>query len=104
MKFIPVFFLVVVSVVSLHAQKIEKYYDYLWKEVSDPSKARFYSLIEKKGNIWSRQDYFIHERSLQMQGYYKDADCKVEDGEFTFYYYNRRLQMKGRYVNGKKSG
>ena len=104
MKYVLSFFLVVISVVSLHAQQIEKYYDYMWKEVSDPTRARYYSLIEKKDSVWSRQDYFIREQSLQMQGYYKDSACKIKHGEFSYYYYNRQLEMKGSYVNGKKSG
>ncbi|MFL5739644.1 MAG: energy transducer TonB [Flavisolibacter sp.] len=95
-------FLLVVT--SLSAQKIEKYYDYTWKEVQDPTRARFYSLIEKKDSVWSRRDYYIHERTIQMQGYYKDRDCKTEHGEFTYYFNNGKLQMIGSYVNGNKSG
>lgn len=104
MKLTLVFLLLFISIASLQAQKIEEYYDYNWKEVEDPTKACFYSLIEKQDSVWSRQDYYIRERKLQMQGYYKDADCKIENGEFTYYYNNGYLQMKGGYVNGKKYG
>lgn len=104
MKFILSMTMLIASMNHLHGQKIEKYYNYAWQEVSDASKARFYSVLEKKDTIWSRQDYYLREGTLQMQGYYKDVDCKIETGEFTWYHSNGYLKMKGKYVNGKKSG
>ena len=53
--------LLVVCVTSLSAQKIEKYYDYTWKEVQDPTRARFYSLIEKKDSVWSRFVFIVFD-------------------------------------------
>jgi antitoxin component YwqK of YwqJK toxin-antitoxin module len=88
----------------LHSQKIEKFYNYQWKEVTDVTKARFYSIIEKKDSLWQRQDFYIREAKLQMTGYYKDAECKVEQGEFTWFHPNGHLQTIGKYINGKKNG
>src|SRR5689334_3466373 len=104
MKLILPVLLLFFSASILKAQKIERYYDYTWKEVSDATKARFYSLIEKEDSVWNRKDYYLREGRLQMQGYYKDADCKIEHGDFTWYHPNGYLQTKGRYSNGKKSG
>lgn len=87
-----------------YSQKIEKFYDYRWNEVTDATRARFYSVIEKKDTVWRRQDLYIREAKLQMIGYYKDADCKIEQGEFKWYYPNGYLQTIGKYINGKKNG
>lgn len=104
MKSILSITLLFVSAGILSAQKIEKYYNYDWQEVDDASRARFYSLVEKNDSIWSRKDYYLREGTLQMQGYYRDADCKIEDGAFTWYHSNGYLKMRGNYVNGKKRG
>ncbi|MGI8951919.1 MAG: energy transducer TonB [Chitinophagaceae bacterium] len=86
-----------------YAQKIEKYFDYQWKE-TEPNAARFYALIEKTDSGWHRRDYFIHERKLQMDGTYEDSNCKIENGLFYFFYANGELQSAGKYVHGKKQG
>lgn len=85
------------------AQKIEKYYDYNWKETV-PEKARFFSLLEKTDSGWHCRDYFIHERSLQMDGFYEDADEKIKNGNFHFFHPNGNLMQTGKYVHGKKEG
>lgn len=84
-------------------QEIEKYYTYNWKEC-EPNEARFYSAIFKTDSGYVRKDYFIHERSLQMVGKYKDQDSKIHDGYFSYFHPNRSLDAIGEYVNDKKSG
>lgn len=98
-------FLGLILMASLPAftQKYEKYYDYDWKP-SFNNMARFYSLVQKKGSTWERNDYFLYERSLQMHGFFKDDSCTIEDGNFEFYHSNRHLHSMGKYVNGKKEG
>ncbi|PWU00042.1 MAG: hypothetical protein C5B52_09740 [Bacteroidetes bacterium] len=83
--------------------KIYKYYDWQWKE-ADPKYARFYSILMQTDSGWHRQDYFINARSLQMEGWYDDSTCKIANGEFSYYYANRLLMSKGRYVHGYKEG
>lgn len=85
------------------AQKIEKYYDYQWREIS-PENARFLGIITKTDSGWHRQDYFIQERMLQMDGVYEDSDCKVPNGLFNYFYPDGRLQHSGHYVHGEKNG
>lgn len=85
------------------AQKIEEYYDYTWKRC-EPANARYYALIEKTDSGWHRRDYFIHEGSLQMDGYYADQECKISNGTFYYFYSNKNLQSKGNYINGKRDG
>lgn len=83
------------------AQKIEEYYDYNWKRC-EAEQARYYTLIEKTDSGWHRRDYFIHEGSLQMDGYYADKECKTANGPFYYFHTNKNLESAGRYVNGKK--
>jgi antitoxin component YwqK of YwqJK toxin-antitoxin module len=86
-----------------NAQKIEKYFDYLWKEC-EPNSARFYAHIEKTDSGWHRSDYFIHEKKLQMDGTYEDVDCKIANGRFYFFHANGVIESTGNYVHGKKDG
>jgi antitoxin component YwqK of YwqJK toxin-antitoxin module len=102
MKAILSFFFLLYSS-HLFSQKIEQYYDYNWK-VTTPSSARYYSIIEKKDSLWSRKDYFIYEKSLQMVGNYKEAECKTEEGRFTYYHSNGVIESTGNYKNGKRDG
>lgn len=83
------------------AQKIEEYYDYNWKRC-EAEQARYYTLIEKTDSGWHRRDYFIHEGSLQMDGYYADQECKTANGPFYYFHPNKNLESAGSYVNGKK--
>ena len=86
-----------------HAQKIETYYDYNWKICELPN-ARFYSVIEPADSEWQRKDYYLRERMLQMKGLYKDKDCKIKNGFFTFYHTNGRPSSLGLYTDNKKQG
>ena len=90
-------------VTGLHAQKIEKYFDFRWKECP-ANEARFYALIEHTDSGWVRHDYFLREKKLQMKGKYEDSACKISDGYFYFFHANGVLQSTGRYVKNKKDG
>jgi antitoxin component YwqK of YwqJK toxin-antitoxin module len=96
-------FLFLMSSTHLFAQKIEQYYDYSWK-LTDPSSARYYTIIEKTDSLWNRKDYFIYEKSLQMEGNYKEVECKIEEGLFTYYHSNKVIESTGNYKNGKRDG
>lgn len=84
-----------------NAQKIEKYYNYLWKETT-PDAARFFSVIQKTDSGWHRMDYFIHERMLYMDGNYEDSACKISIGKFHYYHPTGMIQETGNYLEGKK--
>jgi TonB family protein len=97
------FLLSIIFSVETFAQKIEKYYDYRWKETT-PENARFYGVIKNTDSGWHRIDYFLLERSLQMKGTYEDSACKKPNGEFYYFHSNGRLSQSGRYIHGKKDG
>jgi TonB family protein len=103
MKRLPLFISLFLAT-SLSAQKTEQLYDYNWKLTTDPGKARYYGVSEKRDSIWIRQDYFIREMKLQMMGSYKDAENKIAHGMFYFYHPNGVLASTGEYVDGKKNG
>ena len=86
---------------SANAQKIEKYYNYLWKETT-PDAARFFALIQKTDTGWHRMDYFIHEKILQMEGNYKDSACNIPVGKFHYFHSNGMLEETGNYTDGTR--
>ena len=86
----------------VYAQKTEQYFDYKWNPTNDVGRARYYSIIEPKDSLWSRQDYFFNERTLQRQGTYRDKETKIAEGRFEYFHSNGQLQSKGSYINGKK--
>ena len=85
-----------ISCTYLFGQTIEKYYTYNWKECN-ADEARFYSTIQNTDSGYVRKDYFLHERSMQMMGKYKDQECKVKDGYFHYYHPNKMLDAIGKY-------
>lgn len=42
--------------------------------------------------------------SLKAKGRYADAECRVPDGHFTFYFPNGKVESEGNYQNGRKDG
>ncbi|MGC4035988.1 MAG: hypothetical protein QM764_08495 [Chitinophagaceae bacterium] len=102
MKKIAFFIPLLISLIA-SSQKTEKFYDYNWKEC-DSHSACYYSLIEKKDSGWLRSDYFVNAKKLQMQGLYKDEECKIQNGTFYYFHVNGVLSQSGRYVDTKKEG
>ena len=103
MKTVAVSVLLLILSNFCSAQKIEDYFDWQWSR-TDPSNARYFALIEKKGDLWLRQDYFTNTNKLQMIGAYTDTTYKVPQGEFHYYHANGVLQSVGKYENGKRQG
>ncbi len=97
--------LLLISMVCLDisAQKTETYYDYNWKPCAVED-ARFYSEVIKSDSGWLRNDYFLGTRTLQMSGLYEDANSKIANGYFRFFYPNGIPESFGRNVHNKKEG
>ena len=87
----------------MFGQNIEKFYTYNWKEC-EPNEARFYSTIINTDSGYVRKDYFIHEKTLQMVGKYKDQDLKIHNGYFYYFHPNGSLDAMGKYADDKKIG
>lgn len=87
---------------SVSAQKIEQGFDHAFKPTSYVP--RYYVVTEKKDSLWRREAYYLPERGMAMEGWYKDKEGEIAHGEFTWYHPNKVLKSKGAYVNGKKEG
>jgi hypothetical protein len=87
---------------SVYAQKDEQGFDYAFKPTDYAP--RYYVITEKQNGLWHRQAYYIPERSMAMEGWYKDKDCTIAEGEVVWYHPNKSLKSRGAYVNGKKEG
>jgi antitoxin component YwqK of YwqJK toxin-antitoxin module len=85
------------------AQKIEKYYDYQWRE-TEPQYARLYAVVEKTDSGWRRKSYFLQKGTLQLQAYYEDSACKIASGTFLSLHPTKEIEWVGRYVHNKKQG
>ena len=96
-------FLFIFLISQSQAQTIEKFYDYKWNEC-EPGAARFLAVISKTDSGFSRSDFFIHEKTLQMSGKYKDIDCKIQNGYFHYFHSNGIVASVGQYINNKKEG
>lgn len=66
--------------------------------------ARFIRVVAHAAN----GRYLVAVRSnigiTRMKGAFLDSALTVEDGEFTFYYANGRVESNGQYIRGSKSG
>jgi hypothetical protein len=97
--FLALFLILIYS--ALHAQqKVERFYDANWKECA-PSAARYYSVRINQDSMWHQQDFYIPEKVLQMDGYYKEG---IKHGMFTYFHLNGRIQSYGKFKNDKREG
>jgi antitoxin component YwqK of YwqJK toxin-antitoxin module len=91
------------AIKSKDLPKIEKFYNYNWKECNF-SEARFYSLTIKTDSGYYRRDYFIKENALQMSGNFEDSLCKIRNGSFFYFHPNKTIESYGKCIHGKKNG
>lgn len=87
---------------SLFAQKKEEGFDYFFKPTDYAP--RYYVVTEKKDSLWQRQAWYLPEKSMAMEGWYKDGECKVPHGAVLWYHTTKFLKSREAYVNGKKEG
>jgi TonB family protein len=87
----------------LQAQKKETFYDYQWKPCS-PTEARFYSVLEKTDSGWFRNDYFIGNKTLQMQALFEDEECKIYNGRCIYFHANGIPQTVGVKHHNREEG
>ncbi len=73
-------------------------------EPTSKGKAAFY-LEPGAGDAsgWSAQ-IFTMAGVLKAKGHYADAECKVPDGRFVFFFPDGKVESEGNYANGYKQG
>lgn len=47
---------------------------------------------------------FTMDGVLKAKGFYTDAECRIPDGHFVFYFPNGKVESEGDYVKGRKNG
>ncbi|MCW3075142.1 MAG: hypothetical protein JWP69_2211 [Flaviaesturariibacter sp.] len=88
--------------VTAGAQKIEAFYDYQFKPTDKG--ARYYVVTQKEGDAWHRQAWYLPERTLAIDAWYKDSAAKIPHGKETWYHTTGYPETEGNYVDGKKEG
>jgi antitoxin component YwqK of YwqJK toxin-antitoxin module len=94
--------LFVLFALSASAQKIEEGYDYFFRPTTN--NPHFYVLTEKEDTLWHRTAYYIAEKTLAMEGWYKDEKCKIAEGKQSWFHPTRILKSVGNFKNGFKEG
>lgn len=79
------------------------YYDINWIK-TNPSNAKYYSIVKKTNRSWQKKDYFLSNKRIQMQGTFSSIDPDVKEGYFEWYFINGQLQNKGSFSHNKKIG
>lgn len=66
--------------------------------------ARYYRVNEgKAGELYIGRTYTI-DGKLKAEGHYSDAALRIPHGTFTFFHPNGKVESRGTYANGNKSG
>jgi hypothetical protein len=100
MKLVVIFCLLYAPCFSQNT--ITTFYDWQWKPC-EVGQARFVAKVTKTDSGYRRNDYFLSNNRLQMEGFYNDADCKERNGSFAYYYSSGILSSTGTYRNNKKT-
>lgn len=101
MRYLLTAFTAMVSLIAA-AQPREELLGYNLK----PAKmgAYYFALTEKKDSLWKLQVWYLSQKSLYQEAFYKDEEATIPHGPFTRFHTNRNLWESGGYANGKKEG
>ena len=102
MKHYFLLLLAVMPVLFSQAQKTEAFFDLSFKP--SPDAHYYYVVTEKKDSLWHRDAYYVSQRTLAMEGWYKDDSCRISHGKHSWYHTTRFLKSSGTYINGNKNG
>ncbi|PZP51717.1 MAG: hypothetical protein DI598_02600 [Pseudopedobacter saltans] len=78
-----------------------KFYDENWKECNKDS-AYYYSKVFVEANSWHRQDFYVSNNQIQMDGYGEDSTVSKRKGSFKYYYISGSLKSETLYSNYRK--
>lgn len=88
---------------SAAAQRTVKYLDYLGRSVP-VERASFYATTLSVNDLYYHQIFYIREDRLQMDGFFTEADCKIKQGLFYYYYPNGNIEKLCNYKKNKLNG
>lgn len=94
--------LLAVSSLPVFAQKTVEGFDIFFNPTDGAP--RYYVITELKDGRWFREAYYIPEKSLAMECWYRDKACTLADSTMTWFFPNKNIKSTGKYHNGKKEG
>ncbi len=84
------------------SQTREEVFDFSYKPTKN---AGYYFVVtEKKDSLFHQKAYYLSQKTLYMDGWFKDEAATVQHGSFKWYHTNGSLQRTGQYLDGKKEG
>lgn len=101
MKYFFILFCISFQIIA-SAQNREEIFDFQFRPTNKGG--YYYVVTEKRDSLWNRQAWFIAQKTLYMEGSYKDESCKIGQGEFKWYHPTGYLKTKVTYVNGFREG
>lgn len=99
---IRLIFLILIIPVNLLAQTEILYLNKQWEKTNE-SKVFFVRKIQKIGDSFSVNDSSV-DCKFRKYGFYKSINPEVEDGQFTYIFYNINEKYIGNYKNGEMVG
>ena len=86
------------------AQADERVYLDAVLEVTSKSKATYYrEFVERRADLYFARTYRM-DGQVKAEGTYRDARLMLEHGDFVFYHDNGKVESRGSYEKGVKSG
>ena len=79
------------------------YLDERMKETKKKNATYYCELVGVTENLYHFKAYFL-SGELKMEGWYSDAEMKIANGDFVFYYQTGQVESKGEYKEGEKYG
>ena len=79
------------------------YLDERMKETKKKTATYYCELVGVTENLYHFKAYFL-SGELKMEGWYSDAEMKIANGDFVFYYQTGQVESKGEYKEGEKYG
>ncbi|HET8573363.1 MAG TPA: energy transducer TonB [Edaphocola sp.] len=83
---------------------LRAYFDYLWQPSAYKALASFFTYAVRSGDFWQCNDYYYRSKQEFRWGFFEDKQLTVPVGPFRQYYENGRMQSKGYFKNGRKTG
>jgi hypothetical protein len=90
--------------VSVSAQQHERQYLSEVLATTSRKNATFYRQLEGEQDGLAFARTYTMDGKVKAEGTYTDTSLRVEDGAFTFYHANGKVESRGRYVMGHKAG
>lgn len=79
------------------------FYNYWWKP-TDQITSIYYTCAYKENDHWLCLDFYVKEKQLLREGTFLNKELSIPDGTFVYYFKDGKVQSKGEYKAGFKTG